>query len=101
MPTVKRAKDTMLWKTINKTVFLFERNNTMELAGDLTNLQHEFIKVFSFNLPEVQLLEIKDLLARYFADIASDEMDKLWDENGWTNETMDNWSKEHKQTKYE
>ena len=73
----------------------------MEIAGGLTNLQHELIKIFSYNLSEVQLLEIKDLLARYFANIASDEMDKLWNENGWTNETMENWSKEHLRTNYD
>ena len=36
-------------------------------------------------------MAIKRLLAKYFADRASDEMDKLWEEKGWTNEKMDEW----------
>ena len=59
----------------------------------LTNLQLELLKMYSIELPEEQLLEIRDLLARYFADKASDEMDRLWNERGWTNETMDQWLK--------
>lgn len=61
------------------------------LEKPLTNLQLELLKLYSFNLTEPQLIEIKRLLARYFAETASDEMDRLWEENGWTNETMDEW----------
>jgi hypothetical protein len=73
----------------------------MEEAGGLTNLQHELLELFSHNLSTKQLLEIKDLLAGYFANNASNEIDKLWDENGRSNETMKTWSKEHMRTKYE
>jgi len=57
----------------------------------LTNLQLELLKLFSMNLPEEELLEIRRILANYFAERASDEMDRLWEENKWTNETMDDW----------
>lgn len=57
----------------------------------LTNLQLELIKMFSLNLSDQELDDIKRLLSNYFADKASDEMDKLWDENNWSNETMDKW----------
>lgn len=63
------------------------------LKQPLTNLQLELLKLYSLNLPEESLLEIKRLIARYFADKAADEMDKLWGSNGWTNDTMDNWLK--------
>ena len=59
----------------------------------LTNLQLELIKMFSLDLTEEQLLDVKKLLSGYFADRASDEMDRLWEENNWSNETMDNWLK--------
>lgn len=59
----------------------------------LTNLQLELLQLFSFELPEQDLLEIKRLIAQYFADKAADEMDKLWAEKKWTDETMDNWLK--------
>ncbi len=48
-----------------------------------------------------QIQEIKSLLSRYFAEKASDEMDKLWEENNWNDKTMDGWKNEHLRTKYE
>lgn len=67
----------------------------MEAVGKLTNVQLELLKLFQYDLPEKQLVEIKNILAKYFAKSATDEMDKLWDENGWTNETMKDWANEH------
>lgn len=64
----------------------------MVFAQKLTNLQIERIRLFSYQVPDNQIIEIKDLLAKYFADVATREMDKLWDENQWTNETMESWA---------
>lgn len=57
----------------------------------LTNLQVELLQLFCLNLPEEELLEIKRLLAKHFADKAADELDRLWDAEDWNNETMDEW----------
>lgn len=73
----------------------------MGAENSLTNLQLQLLKMFKYELAEQQLIEIKELLSKYFAEKASDEMDKLWEENGWSNETMDKWSREHIRTKYE
>ena len=43
----------------------------------LSNLQLELLKIFSFDLEERQLLDIKEMLANYFADQATQEMDAL------------------------
>lgn len=67
-------------------------------VGSLTNLQLELLRVFSYDLEEEQLLEIKSLLANYFADKATAEMDKLWDQEGWTEDTMKEWSEAHMRT---
>ena len=64
-------------------------------ANKLTNLQLELIKLFSYNLDEQQLLEVRYLLAKYFADKATQEMDKIWEEKGLINDTMDTWLNEH------
>ncbi|MCK4763696.1 MAG: hypothetical protein KAW12_15960 [Candidatus Aminicenantes bacterium] len=64
----------------------------------LTNLQLELIKLFNYNLNEKQLLEVKDLLAKYFAGRATREMDKIWEEKGLTNEAMNTWLNEHRRT---
>lgn len=61
------------------------------LDKPLSNLQIELLQLYSQNVSEEDLIAIKRLLARYFADRASDEMDKLWEEEGWTNDTMDDW----------
>lgn len=63
----------------------------MNLEKPLSNLQLELLKIYQFELEDEQLIEIKDLLARYFAEKASGEMDRLWDGNGWTDSTMDKW----------
>lgn len=72
----------------------------MGAAKKLSNLQLELLKVFSFDLDETQIIEIRDLLAKYFADKATEEMDKLWEDNNWNEETIQKWSKEHMRTKY-
>ena len=64
-----------------------------QLSKPLTKLQIELLKIYSFDINDEQLIEIKNMLSSYFADKASDEMDKLWDKKGWTNDTMDEWLK--------
>jgi hypothetical protein len=65
----------------------------------LSNLQLELLKVFSYELSEEQLSEIRNLLANYFAEKASDQMDLLWEQNNWSEETMYEWGKEHMRAK--
>ena len=66
----------------------------------LTNLQLELLKVFSYQLNQQQLTDIKNLLANYFAEQATQEMDKLWEENNWDSNTMTEWASEHLRTPY-
>lgn len=68
-------------------------NNKTAISQPLTNLQLELLKLYSLDLPEESLLDIKRLIARYFADKATDEMDRLWEEKSWSNETMEEWLK--------
>lgn len=73
----------------------------MEATKKLTNLQLELLKTFKYELSDIQLKEIKNLLAQYFAQKATEEMDNLWDDNNWSNETTDEWLSEHMRTKYD
>jgi hypothetical protein len=66
----------------------------------LTNLQLELVKLFSYKIAENQVLEIKQLLSNYFADKATEEMDRRWEENNWSEETMKEWSNEHLRVAY-
>lgn len=69
------------------------------VSKNLTNLQLELLEIFSVDLPESQLLEIRGLLARYFAEKATEEMDRLWEERGWTEQTMKDWASDHFRSK--
>ncbi|QPH38797.1 hypothetical protein [Pedobacter endophyticus] len=70
----------------------------MEATGKLTNVQLELLKLFQYNLSDAQLTDIKGMLARYFADVASSEMDKLWEEQSWDEKTIESWKDEHLRT---
>lgn len=67
----------------------------MVITKPLSNLQIQLLKSFHFEVPDNQLEEIKSLLSNYFASKATSEMDKLWEENHWNQETMENWADEH------
>lgn len=71
-----------------------------EQSSKLSNLQLELLKIFSRNISDEQLLEIKGILSRYFADKASDEFEKLAEEKGWTAKTYKQWAAEHNRTTY-
>lgn len=73
----------------------------MEATKKLSNLQLELLKVFSFDISDEQVKEIKALLAAYFANKVTSEMDALFEANAWGEEKIEEWSKEHMRTKYE
>lgn len=58
-------------------------------------MQLELLKMFSFNLSKPQLLEIKSMLAAYFAEKITQDIDQLFKENGWGQEKMEEWASEH------
>ncbi len=72
----------------------------MEKNKPLSNLQLELLKVFKYDLSEQQLREVQQMLAQYFADKATEEIDKLFEEESWGEEKIEAWSKEHMRTKY-
>ena len=65
----------------------------------LSNLQLELLKLYGANISETSLEEVKDMLARYFANRASDEMDAFWDKNGIVPEDMMHWADGHERAK--
>ncbi|MCO6475843.1 MAG: hypothetical protein J5I94_04440 [Phaeodactylibacter sp.] len=66
----------------------------------MSNLQLELLKLYSTEIPEEQLLEIKRLLADYFARLIDRDMEKLWEEKGWTKEKIEEWKTSHFRTPY-
>lgn len=61
---------------------------TPSVQPPLTNLQAEMLKLFATNVPETDLVEIRNLIARYLLDKARDEADAIWDERGYTDEKL-------------
>ncbi|HAA16742.1 MAG TPA: hypothetical protein DCE41_35540 [Cytophagales bacterium] len=72
----------------------------MEPVQKLTKLQLELIKLFSNKVSDEQLMDIKRMLSDYFFDQADQEVDELFDEKGWGDKKINEWSKEHMRTKY-
>jgi hypothetical protein len=64
-------------------------------TGGLSNLQKELLKLYANNVTEETLLEIKQILADFFAEKATSAMDKFWEENNLTEQTMIDWTNEH------
>ena len=62
---------------------------------NFSNLQIELLKLYSNNVKEEQLLEIKHMLGKYFAEKATEAMDKTWEERKLTEQDMINWTNEH------
>ena len=61
----------------------------------MSNLQLELLRLYSNDVSDETLREIKSLLAKYFADKATESMDKVWDEKGLSEQDMIAWTNEH------
>ncbi|MEI8203529.1 MAG: hypothetical protein WCH34_10985 [Bacteroidota bacterium] len=60
-----------------------------------SNLQLELLKLYSTNLSENQLIEVKLVLGQYFAQKATEGMDEIWENQKLTSDDMINWTNEH------
>lgn len=63
----------------------------MSAARPLSNMQQELLKLYASDIAEADLLNIKRYLAKYFSSRAISDADKIWDEKGFNNDTMDKW----------
>jgi len=54
----------------------------------LSNVQAELLKLFSAEIPENHLLELKKVMAKFLLDKARDKADAAWDEKGYTDEKL-------------
>lgn len=61
----------------------------------LNNAQLELLKLFSRVTNEEELVELKTIIGQYYAKKATEEANRLWDERGYTQKTMDEWMEEN------
>jgi len=54
----------------------------------LSNVQAELLKLFSAEIPESHLIELKKVIAKFLLDKAHDKADAKWDEKGYTDEKL-------------
>ena len=64
--------------------------------NSLSNMQLELLKLYSTDIKDNELQEVKNYLAKFFAKKAIDEADKLWDRKELSNDDMDFWLNEQK-----
>lgn len=63
----------------------------ISLDKPLTNMQVELLKLFAHDLPEKNLLDLKELISDYLLDLARTEADNEWDKKGYSQENADEW----------
>ncbi len=63
----------------------------METADQLTSLQLELLKAYAFEPTEEELLQVKALLGRIFADRLTVRVDQTVKEKGITEDDLDHW----------
>ena len=57
----------------------------------LSNVQVELLKMYSTNMTEPELKELKDLLAQFYARKSIEFANKVWEDKKLTNDLMDKW----------
>ena len=62
--------------------------NIPAIHPPLSNIQTELLKIFSADIPEEHLAELKNIMARFLLESARDKADAAWDEKGYTDEKL-------------
>ena len=71
-----------------------EKNDAGINPYPLSNVQMELLKLYSTDIKEKDLEELKNVLANYFAQKAIKEADKIWDQKKMSADTMEKWLNE-------
>lgn len=66
----------------------------LRVNQNFSNIQLELLKLYATNIEENELLDIKNYLAKYFAQKAVSRADAIWDVKGFDNNKMDEWLNE-------
>ena len=63
----------------------------LRVNQNFSNIQLELLKLYSTNIQENELHDIKNYLANYFAQKAVSKADAIWDRKKYDNSKMDKW----------
>ena len=64
---------------------------TTQFQAPMSAIQMELLKMYAFNPSEEDLLNVKKMLANYFADKLTTKIDKAIEEKGITEQDMEMW----------
>ena len=59
------------------------------LKQPFTNVQLELLKTFSHQLPESDLIDLKNTLALFFSKRLINQADTVWEEKDWNDKLVD------------
>lgn len=66
-------------------------------TSKLTNVQVELLNTFAYELPEEELKDLKKVLVSFFAKRIRQQTNQIWEEKGYTSETMKDWLNDENQ----
>lgn len=72
--------------------------NALEIKQPFSNLQLELLSLYSRNISDEELMQIRDILAEFFADRATARANKVWEEKKMDAKEM---LKLHRRTPYQ
>jgi hypothetical protein len=71
--------------------------SAIQSSPPLTNTQLQLLKLYAYDLKEDEMQDLQRVLAAFFADRIRKRTGNLWQERGYTNETMKQWLNDEKQ----
>lgn len=66
----------------------------------LSNMQLELLKLFSRDIEDKDVQEIKKLIVKYLSQKLGSAANEIWEEKNWTDEAMDKLLHTHRRTPY-
>ncbi len=70
------------------------------LSSNLNNAQLSLLELLAEPLSQDDLKKLKDTLVQFRYQRLQKMLDEQWNEQEWTQKTLDNWYKEHNRTPY-
>lgn len=71
--------------------------SAIQPSPPLTNVQLELLKLYAYDLNEEEMQELKKVLAAFFAERIRQRTGEIWQERGYTQETMQQWLNDENQ----
>jgi arsenate reductase-like glutaredoxin family protein len=84
---------------LNKSINFVVKCTIMTAAAPnkLSNLQLELLNIYANGITDEQLIDIKSLLAKYFAEQIKTRTTQIWKDKKYSEETMEQWLNEENQ----